>query len=142
MLWYVVYPIFITLIFGGLAVGLFRLGISIGIQNEDEAFPMRIAKGWVTGWLLVIALMIAWLSLLLFLYRGYEYVGSTEPVYYMLIGRSQLFSFTLGIEIALRMLSIKPSLERVSIVRVAFGMDNPVTIYLIAALWVWVSSLL
>lgn len=136
MLWDSFIPIVVTLIFDALVVTLFKWGMFLGMQ-PGVSTTEQVTKGWVRGWLLVIALMIPWLALLVIFYIGYEYAGSPEVAYYMFFGGIAFVLFYPGVNIALRIRSVYSSMPWKPVAQIALGWTVPFMIFWVAGFWVW-----
>ena len=137
MLWNIVIPIGVTLIFDALVVVLFSLGMFFGMRNQEAPYTERIAKGWVRGWLFVIALMLPWLVLLALLLIGFEYAGNPEAVYYMFFGGITIVLVYPGVDITLWTRSVYSSMRWKPIVQIALGWTVPFAIFWATGFWVW-----
>jgi hypothetical protein len=136
MLWDYFVPIVVTLIFDALVVALFNWGMFLGMR-PGVSYTEQVTKGWVRGWLLVIALIIPWLALLVIFYIGYEYGGNPEVAYYMFFGGIALVLIYPGVNIALRIRSVYSSMPWKPIAQIALGWTVPFMIFWSAGFWVW-----
>ncbi len=138
MLWYVIIPLGFTLLFDTLVVVLFRSGMSWGLRSQDTSFIKRVAKGWVRGWLLVIALMVPWLMILRIFLLAFDYAGSPEYAYYMFYGGIIVVLLYPGINIAQSTRSAHPSLAWKPAIVSALGWTVPFATVWSLGFWAWI----
>ncbi len=109
------------------------------MRSQDASFIKRVAKGWVQGWLLVIALMIPWLMILSIFLLAFDYSGSPEYAYYMFYGGIVIVLLYPGVNIALSTRSAHSSLTWKPIIMTALGWTVPFAIVWSLGFWAWIA---
>lgn len=137
MPWHIIIPIIVTLIFDALVIVLFRLGMYWGMRSQDTLFVRRVAKGWVRGWLFVIALMIPWLMLLVVFLIAFDYSGSPEYAHSMFFGSIVVVLSYPGVDIESRVRTAHPTIERKPAIIAALGWTVPFAIFWAAGFWIY-----
>jgi len=112
--------------------------MSWGLRSQDTSFIKRVAKGWVRGWLLVIALMVPWLMILRIFLLAFDYAGSPEYAYYMFYGGIIVVLLYPGINIAQSTRSAHPSLAWKPAIVSALGWTVPFATVWSLGFWAWI----